>query len=228
MLAATPAIATAPWTDPRAAALAVLLPDPPSPIDDGEVAIKPWPNGTAPKLWVAAVLLRGSDGGTLSVGVFRNSRDSLVLLARSDDSEPDTDEPLRNAAIGLNLIPYRISPNETAFGVTVENSYASPARSSGSRSLQLYRYRGKKLSPIFSAIVSRKNFGRVSADECAEKKAAQDCGEQSTTAEDFVVSFSPHRTSGFFDLLLRPKRGGKAERYTWTGDKYEKADEKPQ
>jgi len=27
-------------------------------------------------------------------------------------------------------------------------------------------------------------------------------------------------------VLLCPKRGGKAERYTWTGDKYEKADEK--
>jgi len=30
------------------------------------------------------------------------------------------------------------------------------------------------------------------------------------------------------DVLLRPKRGGKAERCTWTGDKYEKADETAQ
>ena len=136
ILAATPAVAAAPWTDPRAAALAVLLPDPPTPVEDGEVVIKPWPNGPAPKLWVAAILLRGSDAGTLSVGVFREMNGTLALLARNGDGEAEADEPLRSAVIGLDLIPYRISPSETAFGVTVENSYASTARTSGSRSLQ--------------------------------------------------------------------------------------------
>jgi hypothetical protein len=228
MLATLPVVAAAPETDKRAAALAVLLPNPPDPLGDEDVAIKPWPNGPAPRLWVAAILLRGSDAGTLSVGIFRETNGSLALLARNDDGEAEADEPLWSTAIGLDLIAYRISPGETAFGVIVENSYASTARTSGSRSLQLYRYHDKTLSPIFSAIVSRNNYDRVSAEECEGKTAAQNCGEQNSTVEDFVVSFSPHRTDGFFDLLLRPKGGGKAEHYTWMGDKYEAGGEKAQ
>ena len=224
ILSATPVVAAAPWTDPRAAALAALFPDPPKDLGDGEVAIKPWPNGPAPKLWVAAISLRGSEAGTLSVGVFRETDGTLALLARNDDAEAEADEPLWNAAIGLDLIPYRISPGEVAFGVVVANEYASTARLSGSQSLQLYRYRGKALLPIFSTIVSRSNFDKVTAEECERKKKSRDCEDQSTE-EHFVVSFSPHRTGGFFDLLFRPKGGGKVARFTWTGDKYEAAGE---
>jgi hypothetical protein len=38
----------------------------------------------------------------------------------------------------------------------------------------------------------------------------------------------PRALHNLADPRLRLKSGGKAERYTWTGDKYEKADEKPQ
>ncbi|HEV2546488.1 MAG TPA: hypothetical protein VGU20_04065 [Stellaceae bacterium] len=224
ILAARSTLAAAPETDPRAAALAVLLPDEPTPLEERQVAVKPWPHGPEAKLLIAAALLRDQDEGQVAVGVFRETHDTLALLARSDDGEPDADEPLWNAAIGLDLIPYRISPGEVAFGVTVANNYTSTARSSSSQSLQLYRYHGKKLSPIFSTIVSRSNFDRAFADDCERKKKSRDCQDQSTE-EHFVVSFSPHQTNGFFDLLLRPKGGGKAARYTWTGDKYEQARE---
>jgi hypothetical protein len=208
-----------------AAALTALLTASSLSLNDlRDFASKPWVNGPEPNLWVGAALPLGDDEN-LIVGVFREEGDRLQLLAHNAGGEALAEEPLWNAWVGLDLIAYRISPDEVAFGVVVSNDYTSTARSSGSGSLQLYRYRNEVLSPIFAAITQRTSYEKNEEGDCREQqKNAPDCDDEETS-EELVVVFSPHKTKGFFDLLLRDKnkKSGKSMRYVWTGGQYERA-----
>ncbi len=226
---ARPAAALDQPTDARAAgALRELLAANPL-VPDGfrDFALKPWAKGPAAKLWVGAALPLGEEAKVIT-GVFREEGEGLQLLAHHDEGEPLTDEPLRSAGVDLDLLPYRIGADEVAFGVVVSNSYNSTARNTKTHSLQLYRYHGKRLSPIFAAITYRNNYkkGRNEGSEACFRRSHEtpDCvGEE--TVEEFAVVISPHETKGFFDLLLKSKAGGEPARYVWNGSRYEQVHE---
>jgi hypothetical protein len=181
----------------RAARLPLLGGTPSGSRRASNVLLERWAINAEARLWVGAMLWRaGSDAG-LSVGVFRGERTGLELLAVHQERTPLLGGPLPTVTLNLDPNDYQVSRTEAAFGVLIVNGHSSRMRSSYSTTLHLYRFKNGVLSPIFAELYE------------AEKK--------------YVVSFSPHQTAGFFDLLLSTTDGGKARRYIWTGEKYEKA-----
>jgi hypothetical protein len=171
--------------------------------DQGTFAVKRWTAG-GPKLWVAA----GVFGETLVAAVLRESGDELELLAQSEGEEPVTAEPLWSADVTLDVIPYRISPSDVAFGVRVRNTYVSTGRSSHSDGLHLYRWSGSALRPIFAELVT--DFSSVLLAE----------HEREETGSEWVLIVSERKHKGFFDLLLREKVTKKTRTFRWDGERY--------
>ena len=129
------------------------------------------------------------------------------VVAQNEADEPVAAEPLHVYDVELDLIPYRISPGETAFGVRFRNSYNSTARSSSSEALHLYRMKGWKLTLIFAELTLDYNLDKSeNEDEEGEERESK-----------WVVLFSKKKTNGFYDLLLRGKQ---TTTYRWDGAKY--------
>jgi hypothetical protein len=228
---AMPAAAIEKPSDKRsAAALAQMLGDlkyPPKLDDVTTFVLKPWPASPTPKLWVGAAIFPDlnpdtsgdtSFGGAFAdtpiklwVGIFGEDGQGLTLLASSFDNPPYEGE-VQDDTLALDLIPYRISESEVAFGVRFENYFHRITHYVFSQGLQLYRYHERSLRPIFSASTKSKEY-----DE--SEPSWEECDE----CEQHIVAFSPNRTEGFFDLLLRDKRTHKTERHVWTGEAYEAA-----
>lgn len=172
--------------------------------DQNAFAVKRWTSG-GPKLWVAA----GVFGESLITAVLREAGDELELVAQSEGEEPATAEPFWSADVTLDVIPYRISAREVAFGVRVRNTYVSTARSSHSDGLHLYRWTGGELLPIFAELVLESNSELV--DENAPRQE---------TSSEWVVIVSERKHKGYFDLLLREKKTKKTRAFRWDGSRY--------
>lgn len=154
-------------------------------------------------LWVFAAV----DYDRLETAVLRERNGELEIVAQSEGVEPLADEPLYRVFVTLDLIPYRISDKETAFGVRVSNSYSSSARSSGTEGLHLYRWRGDKLTMVFADLMEQSHYD-----------IPQDTGSFS----QWVVAVSKTKHRGFYDLLVREKKTKKTERWRWNGRAYAK------
>ena len=160
-------------------------------------------------LWVAA----GVYDDELIAAVLRERSDGeYALVARSEAIEPLADEPLWAVFVTPDVIPFRISDKETAFGVRVSNSYHSTARSSSSEALHLYRLHNGELTMIFADILSSTYV----------ELAQDDSGDDDRTESHRVVIVSKRKHNGFYDLLVRDRKTKKTQTWRWNGTAYVK------
>ncbi|WP_423368521.1 hypothetical protein [Burkholderia sp. LMG 32019] len=226
--------------DQQQAALRTLMGTAPAPADSVKgVALSPWAHGPSASgpLWVVAALVqRPTDNvdAELWTGVLTRDGQGFHLLASDRSERVDTSPMLWNVFLTMDVIPYRVSAQETAFGVRFNNNYTSTAHSDSTGILSLYRYADARVMPIFTATTDWSTYDKDGAAECVAEKvgkgkdpgdARQDaCDAENTTEVHYVLSFSPHMTNGHYDLLVRPKGkagSGKSARFTWNGKTYQ-------
>ena len=182
------------------------------PADGDDAALARWDAG-GKDLWVVAAIYGDS---LIRAAVLREAGGEFALVARSDGEEPVTNEAnLWVASLSLDLIPFRISAQDVAFGVRVQNSYFSTARSSSSEALHLYRLHGGKLTQVFAELTRASNY--ETPDEGDEEE-----GTETASAAVVIVSRKKHK--GFHDLLLRDTETGATTRFRWNGTAYGAAD----
>lgn len=193
--------------DARLGAALKLLDAHEQPADEDDAALAKWSAGGR-DLWVVAAIY---DAALIRAAVLRETRHGFELVARSAGEEPIANEPqIYVSSLKLDLIPYRISPNDVAFGVRVGNSFSSTARSSYSEALHLYRLHVGKLTQVFAELTTDSNY-EVPDDENAE-------GEETLTEQVVIVSRTMHK--GFYDLLLRDRETKETITYRWDGAAY--------
>ncbi len=226
--------------DQQQAALHTLMRNDPAPSDSVQgVALSPWAHGPSASgpLWVVAALVQRSTENVdaeLWTGVLTRDGQGFHLLASDRSEHVDTSPLLWNPSLTMDVIPYRINAQETAFGVRFNNNYTSTAHSDSTEMLSLYRYADARVIPIFTAMTDWSTYDKEAAAECVEEKAGkgknpgdaqQDaCAAENTTEAHYVLSFSPHMTNGHYDLVVRPKgkaASGKSTRFTWNGKTYQ-------
>ncbi|WP_157648443.1 hypothetical protein [Burkholderia ubonensis] len=190
-------------------------------------------------VWVVAALLpvpHDDNRRELWTGVLRRTGHDFHLLARSSHEKlDDFGFPPWHLSLQLDLIPYRISMQETAFGVRILDDYNSTAHSDNYEAINLYRFSGSALTPIFSALTSSSIYDKVGAEDCAQKLAGTakaptgdqeaGCDSENTSNEEYVLGFSPNMTLGHYDLLIRTratqaKTGKTVKRAVWDGTSY--------
>ncbi|OXI81880.1 hypothetical protein CFB50_26395 [Burkholderia sp. AU33423] len=226
--------------DQQQAALRTLMGKDPAPADSVKgVALSPWAHGPSASgpLWVVSALVQRStdnDDAELWTGVLTRDGQRFHLLASDRSEHVDTSPLLWSASLTMDVIPYRINAQETAFGVRFNNNYTSTAHSDSIEILSLYRFADARVMPIFTAMTDWSTYDRDAAAECVAEKAGkgknqgdaqQDaCDAENTTEVHYVLSFSPHMTNGHYDLVVRPKgkaASGKSTRFTWNGKTYQ-------
>ena len=226
--------------DQQQAALQTLMGKDPAPSDSVKgVALSPWAHGPSASgpLWVVAALVQRSTENVdaeLWTGVLTRDGQRFHLLASDRSEHVDTSPLLWSASLTMDVIPYRINAQETAFGVRFNNNYTSTAHSDSIEILSLYRFADARVMPIFTAMTDWSTYDRDAAAECVAEKAGkgknqgdaqQDaCDAENTTEVHYVLSFSPHMTNGHYDLVVRPKgkaASGKSTRFTWNGKTYQ-------
>jgi hypothetical protein len=225
--------------DQQQAALRTLMSKNPAPADSVKgLALAPWAHGPSISgpLWVVAALIQRSDDveAELWTGILTRDEQGFHLLASDRSERVDTSPLLWNSSLTMDLVPYRISDQETAFGVRFDNNYTSTAHSDMTEILSLYRYADAHVTPIFTALTDWSTYDKDGAKDCVEKKAGkgrdpsdaqQDaCDAENTTEVHYVLSFSPHMTNGHYDLLVRTKGKaalGKSARFTWNERTYQ-------
>ncbi|WP_156814642.1 hypothetical protein [Burkholderia lata] len=227
-------------SDQQQAALRTLMGKDPAPADSVKgIALSPWAHGPSASgpLWVVSALVQRStdnDDAELWTGVLTRDGQGFRLLASDRSERVDTSPMLWSVFLTMDVIPYRISAQETAFGVRFNNNYTSTAHSDSTEMLSLYRYADARVTPIFTAVTDWSTYDKDGAAECVAEKAGkgkdsggarQDaCDAENTTEVHYVLSFSPHMTNGHYDLLVRPKgkaASGKAVRFAWNERTYQ-------
>ncbi|WP_175853489.1 hypothetical protein [Burkholderia anthina] len=225
--------------DQQAALLALMDKTPPPADSVKGSALAQWTHGpsNAGPLWVTAALVQRPNEDVeaeLWTGVLTRDENGFHLLASDRSERVDTSPMLWNASLAMDLVPYRISDQETAFGVRFDNNYTSTAHSDTTEILSLYRYADARVTPVFTALTDWSTYDKDGVRDCTEKKAGkgkdprdaqQDaCDADNTTEVHYAVSFSPHKTNGHYDLLVRPKgktASGKSARFTWNDRTYQ-------
>lgn len=226
--------------DQQQAALRTLMGNDPASSDSVKgVALSPWAHGPSASgpLWVVAALVQRSTenvDAALWTGVLTRDGQGFRLLASDRSERVDTSPLLWNASLNMDVIPYRISAQETAFGVRFNNNYTSTAHSDSIEILSLYRYADARVTPIFTAVTDWSTYDRDAAAECAAEKTGKGgdpgdarqhaCDAENTMEVHYVLSFSPHMTNGHYDLVVRPKgksASGKSARFTWNEKTYQ-------
>ncbi|KFG98341.1 hypothetical protein GQ56_0104635 [Burkholderia paludis] len=226
--------------DQQQAALRALMGNDPAPAESvQDVALSTWTHGpsTSGPLWVVAALVqRPADDAdaALWTGVLTRDAQGFRLLASDRSERVDTSPMLWNAFLTMDVIPYRISAQETAFGVRFNNNYTSTSHSDTTGILSLYRYADARVTPVFTATTDWSTYDKDGVAECMKEAAGKgkprgDAGQDACDAENtaevhYVLSFSPRTTNGHYDLLVRPKgkaASGKSARFTWNGNTYQ-------
>ncbi|WP_414445360.1 hypothetical protein [Burkholderia sp. 22PA0106] len=243
-LVAAPTHAAEPATPAQlGAALSALLGHPaPLPDGDGQVVLAPWPHAPAGSgdAWVVAALLPAPNGDhapDLWAGVLSRQGDGFRLLASSTHGAiDDFSWPIWHPSLQLDLIPYPLSANDTAFGVRVLDDYTSTAHSDAYAAIRLYHLNGAALAPVFDALTSMSSYDKDEAAQCVQHathgkhdptEAQQaDCDADATTSGSYLLAFSPAQTRGHFDLLVRtrPAKGQPprlVKRAKWDGNGYQ-------
>lgn len=225
------------------AALNALLGHPaPLPNGDGQVVLAPWPHAPAGSgdAWVAAALLPlPNDDQTLELwtGVLVRQGDGFRLLSSAAHGRiDDFPWPIWHPSLQLDLIPYPLAADDTAFGVRVLDDYSSTAHSDDYAAIRLYHLNGATLAPVFDALTSMSTYDKDDAAQCVQSathgkqeptRAQQDaCDADATTASAYLLAFSPAQTRGHFDLLVRTRaaKGQPAKlvkRAKWDGSGYQ-------
>ncbi|NIE55441.1 hypothetical protein F3J15_02665 [Burkholderia sp. Ap-955] len=175
-----------------------------------------------------------NDDAELWTGVLTRDGQRFRLLASDRSERVDTSPMLWSVFLTMDVIPYRISAQEIAFGVRFNNNYTSTSHSDSTEMLSLYRYADARVTPIFTAVTDWSTYDKDGAAECVAEKAGkgkdsgdarQDaCDAENTTEVHYVLSFSPHMTNGHYDLVVRPKgkaASGKAARFAWNERTYQ-------
>lgn len=190
--------------------------------------------------WVVAALFLVPDNdnrGEMWTGVLRRTGHVFHLLARSTHEKlDDFGFPPWHPSLQLDLIPYRISAQETAFGVRILDDYSSTGHSDNYEAIRLYRFNGSALTPIFSALTSSSIYDKVGAADCEQRLAGtgkvptdeqeSGCDSANTGGEKYALAFSPNMTLGHYDLLIRTrgtqaKSGRAVKRAVWNGTTYQ-------
>ncbi|WP_266156935.1 hypothetical protein [Dyella silvatica] len=226
--------------DRQQAALSALMDGRPPAVDSVKsIALAPWPHAPADAgaLWVVAALVQspGSEGDVqLWTGVLRRDGENFRLLAKDHSEHIDSMPLLWNPGVMLDLIPYRISAQETAFGVRINGSYNSTAHSDAEERVSLYRFAGSSLTPVFTALTYSSSFDKDAIAACAQDKAGQGhepsdaqqqaCEREIVSEQRYVLIFSPQATKGYYDVIMRAAAGqpaaAKAARSRWNGQSY--------
>ncbi|MBN3824627.1 hypothetical protein G3O00_13500 [Burkholderia sp. Ac-20384] len=222
------------------AALRALMGKDPAPADSVKgIALSPWAHGPSASgpLWVVSALVQRSNENVdaeLWTGVLTRDEQGFRLLASDRSERVDTSPMLWSAVLVMDVIPYRISAQETAFGVRFNNNYTSTSFSDSTEILSLYRYADARVMPIFTAVTDWSTLDKDGAATCVAEKAGkgkdpgdarQDaCDAENTEEVHYVLSFSPRMTNGHYDLIVRPKgkvASGKSARFTWNEKTYQ-------
>lgn len=229
--------------DQQQAALRTMMANNPAPADSVKgVALSPWAHGPSASgpLWVVSALVQRSTENVdaeLWTGVLTRDGQGFHLLASDRSERVDTSPLLWNPSLTMDVIPYRVSAQETAFGVRFNDNYTSTSHSDSTEILSLYRYADARVMPIFTATTDWWTYDKDGAAACVEEKAGkmgkgknpgdaqQDaCDAENTTEVRSVLSFSPRMTNAHYDLVVRPKgkaASGKSARFTWNGKTYQ-------
>ncbi len=226
--------------DQQQAALRTLMGKNPAPADSVKgLALAPWAHGPSVSgpLWIVAALVQLPNDDVeaeLWTGILTRDEQGFHLLASDRSERVDTSPLLWNADLKTDLVPYRISDRETAFGVRFDNNYTSTAHSDTTEILSLYRYADDRVMPIFTALTDWSTYDKDGANDCVNKKAGKGrnpsdaqqsaCDAENTEEVHYVLSFSPHTTNGYHDLVVRSRgktASGKSARFTWKDGTYQ-------
>lgn len=169
-------------------------------------------------LWLVAAYFDSYEAARLKAGVLRKTANGFRLVARSEDVEPMTAEPVHRLWLSTDSTTFSISPSEDAIALRVGNSFNSTARSSSSDALHLFRFRGNKLTEIFATVLSYSGGDKAPYDD--EGNEIEDGEEEEEFEEKSVVYFSKRKTKGFYNLIVRDLQTRKTTTYRWNGRKY--------
>jgi hypothetical protein len=156
---------------------------------------------------VATVAEDDKEDGSLCVGVVRatDSRFTKVALLNQRIRVPKDVDPVTNYYVSVDSVPFRYSPADVAFAVRVTEEFNSTSTNFHTTELYLFRRDGDRVVEIFHA-----NVGEGLIDKTSN----------SSQNSEKIIKFSPHATSGGYDLIVAPKHGGKSQRFQWNGSRY--------
>ena len=140
----------------------------------------PWPTTAEPGLTVAVM---GSDPDNFDVVVLKAQGDGWKVIATTNtnnDPEIDSVDAAVLADLAPDLIPYRISKDEVAFGVRAITDFNSMSTAIGNTSLHLFRLHDGQLDEIFAA--------DVDTNECDKTSPNNDCSKAN-------LFFNSHQSS---------------------------------
>lgn len=174
------------------------------------LSMTPWTAATAAGLVVAAI---GSDADNFYVAVLKPQGNGWQVVAMAN---PDNDPVVAPAdvsvleGLSLDVIPYRISKNEIAFGVRVDTDFTSTSTYAASTSLHLFRLHDGQLDDVFAADVASSSCNKTDPNAaCAADQHA-------------IVEFAATQHGGYYDVVLKPAKGsvGKVQVFTWLDGSY--------
>lgn len=170
----------------------------------------PWLSAAPPGQVVAAM---GSDADNFYVAVLKPQGTGWQVVAMAN---PDNDPVIAPAdvsvleGLSLDVIPYRISKTEIAFGVRVGTDFTSTSTYVASTSLHLFRLHDGQLDDILAADVESSSCDKTTTSTCAPNQHA-------------ILKFAASQHGGYYDIILKPVKAsaGKAQVYVWNGNAYE-------
>ncbi len=167
----------------------------------------PWTAAAQPGLVVAAM---GRDADNFDVAVLKPQGAGWQVVAMAN---PDNDPVVAPAdvsvleGLSLDVIPYRISKSEIAFGVRVATDFTSTSTYAASTSLHLFRLHDGQLDDVFAGDVASSSCDKTTPnDACAPDQHA-------------IVVFAASQHGGYYDVVLK-SHAGKVQRYVWRDGAY--------
>ncbi len=170
----------------------------------------PWTAAAQPGLVVAAM---GSDADNFYVAVLKAQGTGWRVVAMDN---PDNDPVVTPADVSvlegltLDVIPYRISKTEIAFGVRVDTDFTSTSTYAASTSLHLFRLHDGQLDDVFAADIASSSCDKTDPNAaCAADQHA-------------IVVFSAAQHRGYYDVILKSAKGsvGKPQVFMWRDGAY--------
>ncbi len=169
-----------------------------------------WTAAAQPGLMVAAM---GSDADNFYVAVLKAQGPGWQVVAMAN---PDNDPAVAPADVSvledlrLDVIPYRISKTEIAFGVRAATDFTSTSTYAAGTVLHLFRLHDGQLDDVFAADVASSSCDKTDPNAaCAADQQAN-------------VEFASTQHEGYYDIVLKPAkgRGGKVQIFTWQDGAY--------
>jgi hypothetical protein len=165
-------------------------------VDADNAACKVWPANPAQTLAVLPLPRKGgtADETVYDVEVLVADSKTGAVIAHSFEPSAMTSDAMGLQGMALDTAPWRLTPQQLAFGVTKTFQNSSRVNPSADTTLSLYVIDGRKLRRVVSNLTTRQSNGEWDGN-CA--------GEFSDTSRS--ISVGPAGRGGYATLLVSEK-----------------------